>query len=249
MALGAKSLFNYGIQVSTLNNALDFKIAALGPTLTAFLSPGFYSPQGLAAQIAFQLQSLDSVNIYSVTVTRNIGGGTQNRMIVSTNGSYLSLLFSSGPNVNISCSGLMGFNISDYTGFTTYTGSASIGTILIPSYIAYNYNDSTKLFGAVNVAASGLKESTTFALQKFLMMEFRYENALKKLEWENFLTWAIQQRAFEFIPEISDPNTFFDVTLESTETDGQGLGYSMTNMLPDYPYLYQTGSLQFRLIP
>lgn len=251
MALGSKSLFNYGIQVTSLNCNLDFKNQMGGSTLTAVLSLGFYSPQGLANEIATQLQSLDSVNVYTVTVNRNIMGGLQNRITIATNGSFLQLLFGSGPNVNSSCASLAGFNQTDYTGATSYTGSQTTGIILIPDFVGYNYlnNFNTNLvFGAVNVSASGVKESVTFSIQKFIFVEFMYEKKSNLLAWNNLFSWMIQQRQFDFTPEIFSPDTFFTVTLEQTDFEGQGLGYQMLEMLPDFPNDYQTGSLKFRII-
>ncbi len=252
MALGAKSLFNYGIQVTTTNNALDFKAAVSGPVLTATLSLGFYSPTTLAAEVALQLQTADPANIYSVSVNRNYLGGTENRITISTNGSYLSLLFASGPNTFINCSSLIGFNSSDYTGNTTYVGSSSTGVSLIPDYIGYNYLDpqnQSKLFGAVNVSASGVKEAVVFNTQFFINVDFKYEAKARLTLWKSFFTWAIQQRPFDFTPEIVNPNTFYSVTLEKTQYHDQGLGYLMNEMLPDFPNYYETGALEFRVIP
>lgn len=250
MALGAKSLLNFGIQITALNNKIDFQIVALGPTLTATLTQGSYSTAELAAEVALQIQTLDSVNIYSVTIARNIMGGTQNRMIISTSGAYLSLLFFSGPNVNVTSAIVMGFNQADYTGSTTYTGSTSIGTTLIPDYIGYNYSDDNntgKVFGATNVSASGLKESTTFATQLFIGVQFKYEAKARLTFWKAFFLWAIQQKSYEFTPEISSPDTVYTVTLESTDYESQGLGYQMPEMLPDFPNFYETGTLTFRI--
>lgn len=253
MALTAKSLFNYGIQVTTLNRNLDFVAASGGSTLTAVLTLGFYSPTGLASAIAFAMQSQDPNNIYTVTVARNIMGGTQNRITVATNGTFLSLLFGSGPNAATSPASIMGFNASDYTGATSYTGSSSTGTILMPDFVGYNYNDSTnqaKLFGAVNVSTSGLKESVTFNIQYFVDVEFKYEPSSKLSDWSAFFTWAIQQRQFDFTPEISNPDVFYNVTLESTEVDDKGLGYKMREQLDEsLPFFYTTGALKFRIIP
>lgn len=253
MALTAKSLFNYGIQVTTLNRNLDFVAELAGDTLTAVLTLGFYSPGGLAAQIALQMQSTDPDRIYSVTVDRSVMGGTQNRITVSTSGSFLELLFSTGPNAATSPATIMGFLDNDYTGNTTYTGAASTGTILIPDFVGYSYDDSTnmaKLFGAVNVATSGLKEAVTFAVQYFVNVEFKYEPSSRLAEWKTFFIWAIQQRQFDFTPEISSPETVYNSTLESTEMDEQGLGYKMREQLDEnLPNFYTTGPLKFRIIP
>lgn len=252
MALSSKSLFVYGIEITTLNRNIDFKISGGGDELTAVLDLGFYSPQTLAQEIALQLQTIDSANIYTVSLATNVAGGTQNRITISTNGTYLDLLFATGTNALTSAASVMGFNSSDYTGDTTYTGSSTVGTTLSPTYLGYNYLDeksTKKVFGAVNVSASGLKEAVTFNIQEFLYVEFRYEAKDRLGLWENLFNWLIQQKPFDFIPEISDPTTFYSVTLEMTEFDSKGLGYQMREMLPDFPNFYQTGRLQFRIIP
>jgi len=97
------------------------------------------------------------------------------------------------------------------------------------------------------VSASGLKEAIVFSFQQFISTEFKYEPKVKvENEWIPFLRWAIQQRPFEFIPMITDPDIFIDVTLERTSEDGKGLGFRMMEMLPQLPNLYKTGTLVFR---
>lgn len=253
MALNSKSLFNYGIQVTNLNQNIDFVKELGGDTLTAQLNLGFYSPGGLAEQVALQLQSMDPDNVYTVTVDRTILGGTQNRITVSTSGTYLELLFGTGPNTNTSAAGIMGFNSVDYTGSTTYTGAQTTGTVLIPDYIGYNYSDpdqAAKLFGAVNVSAAGIKEAVTFNTQFFIEVEFKYEPESRLADWKAFFIWAIQQRQFDFTPNISDPTLVYNSTLERTEYDDKGLGYKMKEMLSEsLPNFYSTGALVFRIIP
>lgn len=252
MALTALSLLNYGLEVTTLNSNIDFKNASLGPTLTAVLPLGFYSPSSLGAVVATAMQSLDTVNVYSVTINRNILGGTQNRFAITTTGSFLSLLFATGPNFTTSAASLIGFNPTDYTGNTSYIGSANVGTTLIPTFIGYNYLDDRnqrKVFGAVNVSASGLKTAVVFNIQSFIDIQFKYEDKSRLLEWDNFFNWAIQQRDFDFTPEITNPSTVFQVNLEKTAYDGKGLGFQMKEMLPSFPNLYDTGLLNFRIVP
>lgn len=252
MALSAKSLFVYKLQVTTLNQNLDFKNASLGTTLTAVIPLGFYSPTSLALAIALAMQTQDSTNIYSVSVTRNIMGGTQNRVTIATNGSFLSLLFGTGPNAITSICTLIGFNPSDYTGATSYIGSQTTGSSFMPSYLGYNYLDTSnmsKVFGSVNVAASGLKEAVTFNIQQFIEVEFKYEVKTRLPIWVDFFTWAQAQKPFDFTPEITSPDVYFSCTLEKTTYQEQGLGWRMPEMLPDFPNNYQTGSLTFRITP
>lgn len=253
MALSAKSLFNYGIEVNTLNCNIDFKISSGGSVLTAVLDLGFYGPTGLAIEIANQMQSVDPSSIYTVVVDRTVMGGTQNRITISTNNTYLSLLFATGPNAATTAAGLMGFNPVDYTGSLTYTGSQTTGIVLIPAYFGYNYLDNTnqsKVFGAVNVSASGLKEAVTFNIQEFIEVEFKHEAKANLGFWKAFFSWAIQQRQFDFTPEISNPTNAYSVTLEKTQYDNQGLGFQMSEEQGDgFPNLYTTGPLTFRIIP
>lgn len=251
MALTARSLFNYGIQITSLTQNLDFLAEPGGVQLHAVIPLGFYSTTSLALAVEFAMQAVDPDNSYSCTVTRNILGGTQNRLTISTTGTYLEILFATGTNVPTSISPIIGFLPTDYSGNTTYTGSSTTGTILMPTYIAYNYLSDLhqgKVFGAVNVSASGLKESVVFAIQKFIDLEFKYEAKENLVNWVSFFTWAIQQRPFDFIPEITDPNTFYQVTLEKSVYDSKGLGFQMKEMLPNFPNLYQTGALNFRII-
>jgi len=61
------------------------------------------------------------------------------------------------------------------------------------------------------------------------------------------MEWLIQQREFEFTPEISSPNLVYEGTLEKTDSDSKGLGFEFKEMLPDFPFYYRTGMMQFRL--
>jgi hypothetical protein len=251
MALSARSLFVYGIEVTTLNQNIDFKAASGGSEFTAVLDLGFYSPSGLADAVATAMNDADAANNYTCAVARNILGGTQNRLSISTTGTYLSLLFATGTNALISAATLMGFNPVDYTGSTTYSGSQTTGTSLVPEQLAYSYlsdMNQAKVFGAVNVAASGLKEAVTFNFQKFIDVQYKYEPKINLVAWKTFFLWAIQQRPFDFTPEISTPAVVYQVTLDRTEYDSKGLGYRMKEMLPNFPNFYETGPLMFRII-
>lgn len=251
MALTAKSLFLFDYEITTLNQNLDFKAASLGPQLTAIIPLGFYSATSLLTAISDAMTAADPANIYSAAIDRTVLAGLQNRISIGTNGSFLSLLFGSGTHLTTSIASLVGFSSIDRTGSTTYTGSSTTGTALLTTYPGYNYLDDrnqAKLFGAVNIAASGLKEATVFNIQKFIDVEFKYEAKTRLVDWRTFFFWAIQQRPFDFTPEITAPSTVFQLTLERTSYEGKGLGYQMREMLPNFPNFYQTGPLNFRII-
>lgn len=250
MALRNKSLFLYDLEITANNRSIDFRATSGGPILLATLNLGFYSLTGLANAIAAAMKAVDPTRTYTVSVNRSISGGTQNRVIIATSGTYLDLLFLTGPRTASSIASTIGFAVTDRTGSTSYTGTATAGTALVPDYVGYSYlgpDFVRSIFGSVNISARGDKEAIVWQIQKFFQMEFRFEPEAKVIsEWSPFLTWAIQQKPLEFTPDITVPNTFYECTLEMTEADGKGLGYRMTEMLPEFPFNYRTGTMKFR---
>jgi hypothetical protein len=252
MALRNKSLFLYGYEITELNSSLDFKNTSGGSTLLATLNLGFYSLTALMIEIQRAMQVADPDNNYSITANRNVAGGLENRVtIATTTGTYLDLLFGSGPRVSSSIASLIGFQNSDQTGALTYTGTSTSGIRLIPTFVGYNYLSSTKhqqVFGNVNVSASGKKEAIIHAIQKFWQVQFKYEpESFVDSSWVPFLQWAIAQKLLEFTPDITNPNVFFEGTLEKTQADGKGLAYNIREQIPQFPGLFDIGLLTFRV--
>lgn len=251
MALSSPSLFLYGFQVTELNRSLDFKISGVGPEKQATLTIGYYSLTSLSDEIKRAMEAADLTNTYTVSVDRTISGGTQNRVTISTSGAFLSILFGTGSRVASSCSSLIGFLPADYTSTTIYTGSTSAGTPLIPNQLGYNFIPETlmrKQFGSLNISSSGVKEAVVFATQRFWQVQFKYiPKSTATGSWTPLMVWMTLQRLIEFTPEISLPTTFYEGTLESTSADGKGLGYTLTEMLTQFPNLYDTGLMKFRI--
>lgn len=252
MALNSTSLFLYGISIDSSNNKIDFKKVA-GPTvITATITPGSYSLTGLAIAVAAALNAADNLNVYYCNVDRTVSGGLQNRVTIGTStGSYFALMFASGPNYSVSIATVLGFAQLDYTAALFYQGSASSGTLVQTTYPGYNYlspDMSQKIFGSVNVSTSGLKEAIVYAVQRFISVEFKYEPKSKVLLQLNPLfVWMIQQKPFDFTPEVNSPTVVYSVTLESTASDSKGLGFDFKEMLPQFPDTYATGAMKFRV--
>lgn len=251
MALRSQSLFLYGFNVVTNNKYIDFNIVSGGAQLTATLTEGYYSLTDLLNEIQLQLSAADPTNVYTVTADRTVSGGTQNRVTIATSGAFLSLLFATGTHHTASAAVMAGFAATDLTGSTSYTGVSSAGTAVLTTMTGYSHLGNLympKNFGAVNVTASGLKEAVVFSIQQFIQVGFMYEpQDYVNSTWYPFMIWAISQKPYDFTPEITAPTVFFDVTLESTESDGSGLGFNMTEMLPEHPFLYKTGNLKMRV--
>lgn len=248
MALKNPSMFLYGFQITSLNSSIDFQIASGGPVLLATVTQGFYSLATLLTAIEAAMSAADTTNTYTVTATRSTSGGV---VTISTSGSFLSLLFASGPRTASTIAPLIGFPVADQTGSTSYTGTSSAGTVLITQYPAYTYLSvemNQLIFGNANVSANGTKEVVVFQIQQFWEGEFKYEpEASVKTIWLDLMQWMIQGRLFDFTPDYTIPSTFYTGTLEKTSKDGQALGFQFQELLPDFPFYYTTGTLTFRL--
>lgn len=250
MALSAKSLFLFNLDINTTNNSLDFRAASGGPELQATLITGYYDSTSLAAEIVRAMEEVDSLNSYTVTIDRTTNDGTSNRVTISTSGSYLDLLFGTGSRVGSSVRSILGYTLADKTGATSYESESNMGTILIPALVGYSYTPTTarrKVFGSLNISATGQKEAIVFQIQEFFSVQFKYEPSASMLvTWPSLMNWLIQQRPIEFTPEISNPNSFIQCTLETTPAESKGLGYTMREMLPEFPGLWDTGLMTFR---
>lgn len=252
MALRNKSLFLYGFNITDSNSSLDFRMALAGPVIQATLRQGTYNLGGLAKEIVRAMREADPAHQFDVGVNRSVGGGTENRVIISTTHTFLELLFGTGPRSASSINPTIGFQGVDYTGATAYLGFSSAGTRLIPDLVGYDYLSPAfdkKLFGSVNVSASGVKEAIVFAVQMFWQVRFKFITQTDWLSrWDPMMTWLIQQRPLEFTPDIGDPEVFYGGTIESMQADSRGLAFRAVEMLPDYPFLYDTGIMRFRQI-
>lgn len=250
LSVYSSSLFLYNFRVTQNNSSIDFRAVAAETPRQATLMQGYYSLTSLLAEVERALEEADPARNYTASANRTVAGGTQNRVTISTNGAFFELLFSSGPRAASSSATLLGFTTTDKTGATSYTGQTSAGTVLVPNFPGYNYlspDFNQKVFGSVNVSASGDKEAIVYQIQKFWQVQFKYIPALTwENEWAILLQWMIQQRRIEFTPDISAADSFFEGTLERTTADGKGLAYFGREMLPEFPDLYDTGLMTFR---
>lgn len=258
MAINERALFLFGFDIDGFNQFINFKSTSLGPVLTAVLTPGNYTGTEFMAEIKSAMELADAnfaAKLYTVTLNRNISGGTSNLMTISTNGSFLSILFGTGPNATTNPSSIMGFANSDLTGSTTYSGFTNAGTILIPAMPTWNYLDPESYImndGTKNVSAAGIKETLVFTQMKFFQGQWKYitnKNDTQLTQWQAFLKYAVKQLKFEFTSSIlEDPTVFFQCTLETTPGDGNGMGYKLNQMLGDGLYrFYDTGVMKFRI--
>lgn len=258
MAQNDRALFLFGFDITKANQFINFQIVNAGPVLTAVLNVANYTATELMAELQRAMQVADPAHTYVWSIDRSVANGESNRVTVLSNGTYLKILFGTGVSAGNTPAGLLGFVSADLTGALTYSGTSQAGIILRPEFPTYDYlgpdewaiNDGVK-----NISAAGLKETLVFAQVYFAQGRWQYitnfGNRTQKTEWETFLKYATKQLKFEFTPSIyEDPTKFYQVTLEKSPADGNGMGYKLNQMLSQNLYrFYDTGILEFRLIP
>lgn len=253
MALTDKSLFLYGYTITASNQNIPFKISGGGSELTAVVPAGNYTLTTLMSAIVLALETADPAHIYTVTADRTLSSNLQNRVTIATNGVFLSLLFSSGTTASTSIRTVIGFASTDRTGATTYTGTVTTGTVLQTAWWGFNYQPPESYqrnMGNTSLSASGLRETVSWSIQRFITVEFKYESQADMIAYWNPLNiWMIETKPFEFTPNTVAPTVVYSVTLEKSSSDGKGLGFMMKEMLPDFPFRYTTGAMEFRLLP
>lgn len=250
MALSAKSLFLYGFQVTELNSSFDFRAVSLETPRLATLKLGYYSLSSLLVELIRAIQAVDQTRVYSATVDRTVSGGLENRVTISTSGGFFQILGATGPRTASTVLPLLGFTVSDFTGATTYTGSTTSGTAVIPAWVGYSYmgpDDFQEVDGSVSRSASGVKEAIVFSVIRYWQVEFKNELKANLAPWRAFLQWVMLQRPVDFTPEISNSSVFYQGTIEKTESNGKGLAFKMIEQGPQMPNFYRTGLLTFQV--
>jgi len=111
------------IIINETNNKLDFRENS-SATLTATITAGVYTPDELCAEIEAQMEV---VGAQDYTVSFN---SLSRKFTIATGGSYLDLIFDSGPNAAVSISEPIGFDIEDQQSALTYTSGYSLSGVL-----------------------------------------------------------------------------------------------------------------------
>lgn len=244
MALTSRSLFLYGFEVNAYNSNLVFNIGGL--PITTSITYGYYSLDSLMTEVVNQLSAAAPSRIFTYTINRNVNGGLESRVTITCNTGSFTLDFTQPSSIGST----LGYAPSLYTGSLSYTSTSTPGTALVSEKIGYTYlgpEFQRELMGAVNVSATGVKQAVVFQVMQFISVEFKFEPQSKVIsQWTPFWSWAIQQKAFEFTPEILSPDVVYQVTLEKTASSSKGLGFRMVEMLPEFPFYYKTGLITMR---
>lgn len=254
------SSFYYGTRVTNrpYNGSMDIDEGS--GELTIEIPVSDYTLSTLEIAVQNTLNSQGSLT-YSVNIDRD------SRIMTISADAPFDLLTNTGSTVGTSIYSLLGFDTTaDYTGSDTYTGKFSIGSAYYPQFKLQSYvspddfqerNEASK-----NISSSGKKvEVINFGLAKFIELEIKFITNLKMdgqviknnptglEDARAFLQYITQINEFEFMPDYSDTNNFYRVILESTQSNNDGTGYKLRELINNGLFdIYETGLLKLRVI-
>ncbi|MEJ5328460.1 MAG: hypothetical protein WHU54_09485, partial [Candidatus Bathyarchaeia archaeon] len=231
MMLKTYSAFYYGIEVTEFNRFLDFQDA--DGNWTAKLDLGGYTLTQVAKEVRRAMNASGTSKRYLVSVDRV----TRKIKIKSQDLSNFSLRFGTGPNASLSCASLLGFPASNTASLNEHESTDSIGKVYKPQFFLQNYlppeMNKTPIGASVNTSASGrfvevigYNENRVFRFDiRFITNEPQASGSLIKNNQNaiedtlDFLDYVTNGNAIEFMPNESDPYSFYQGILISTSSN------------------------------
>lgn len=247
------SAFYYGIEVGSSNRFIAFDEG--GGEILAELPYGKYTLTNFITAIQTAMNEVGTLN-YVVTCDRST------RQYTLSGDSNFSLLVSTGSDPN-SAFGLMGFSGADKSGSDSYIGSA-VGSSYKPQFRLQSFvdfeNNQQNAEQIVHKTASGKIELIKFRTDKIMECDIMFITDIPQgvggyirtnlngvSDARNFLKYAINKGPIEFIPDVTDLDSFTNCVLESTTDSNDGTGFSLQEEYNrGLPGVYKTGLLKFR---
>lgn len=258
MALGVFSKFYYGYEIDLENNKIDIDEGS--GELTATLTIGTYSPEGLATEIKTQL---DAVGTKEYTVTFN---RTNRKYTIACDAGTFDILIDTGTSAGLSPYDLLGFTGTvDLTGLGTYTSDSASGYEYKPQFWLQDYTAPTEwtelIDPSINISSSNIVEVVSFGNAQFTEFTIQFitdlpmdgkvirNNPNGLSDANDFMQYITRKGKLDFMPDEGDVNTFYTVILDSTPESRNGTGYRLREETGrNLPNIYQTGRLKFRVV-
>lgn len=255
MALLTKSQFYYGIEIEVDNDTIDISEGAGEINVT--IPIGVYSPKELTEKIE---EKLNEAGTKSYTVSFN----RTTRKITISSTSNFSILIASGTHAGSTIYANLGYTGGiDLTGAASYLAATAIGKVYQPQFYLLDYiplehnvksayiSENETTVGNVEVIRYGTRRYTQFSIdlitnQKFLGDSMWTSSSTGVEDALDFMNHIIKKYKIEFMPDKSDPATFYTLILESTESDQNGMGFILNEMLDYGVGYFRTGKLNFR---
>jgi hypothetical protein len=257
MALLTKSKFYFGVSVDPENNVLDIDEGTGSFPVT--LAVKAYAPSEIATALSSALNQAGTLN-YSVTLNR-----TTRLLRITASGAF-SIRRATGPNSASNIYSVLGFpGGTDLTGLSQYEGTAGVGFEFEPQFYLLDYvpleHNIKSVKASINETGSGAVEVIRFGTKRYMECSIDFISDQKFIGdeiWEsnvngvsdalNFMGFAIEKATMEFMPNRLDVANYTKLVLESTESDSQGVGFRLIEMLDYGAGIYRTGRLVFREI-
>lgn len=257
-ALKTYSKFYYGHTVTSDNQYFNIKEGA-GPELTVKVPVGSYTLTKFKVVIMQALNDIGALD-YVVNVDR-----FTRKITITASGNFQILGLTGVKNLQ-SLLPLMGFNKIDYAAATEFEGQSASGYVYEPQFILQSYvapSDNLALFNAVkSKSASGNKVSVQkFGEERLAKMNIKFitdiaqdpdvmkSNPNGVADANAFMSYAITQAPFEFIPDEDKPSTFHRVILDKTPESSDGLAYELKETYDqNLPFYFETGKIELKVI-
>lgn len=250
------SKFYYGIEITSDNKYLDFDEGA--GEINAYINVGFHSLDDLRNEIETALNTF-GINSYTVTCNRDT------RKFTITSDSAMDMLWDTGLNSASSVGTTIGFNVgSDDLAATSFVSDNAIGSVYSPQFKLQDYissDDYRMLRNATkNKSAIGLVEVINFGTEKYFEFSIKFATNIYQpssgpiindsagvQNLRAFMQYIIKGAQIEFMPDKNDEDTYYKLLLDTTSSEGSGMGYKLQEQygrgLVGY---FETGILKFR---
>lgn len=253
MSIFTKPVFYYGFTVTTNDIYINFD-EGLGE-LTALVSAGRYSFEGLTQAVASALNSIGGQE-YTVVTNRDT-----RRYTISAPSNF-DLLFGTGSNSGLSIRDVMGYSQTDKTGSNSYTSENTAGSEFIPQFPLQNFvapEDFTEFASAnVNESGSGLVETYSIGTRSFFEFNMRpitnnrlrnYNNQSAIEQAREFLNYCITKGELEIMRDGDSKNSFETILLERSATSSTGTGLKLNELYGNgLTGFFESGLLRFRKV-
>ncbi|HNC40284.1 MAG TPA: hypothetical protein PK522_00715, partial [Nitrosomonas sp.] len=209
-------------------------------------------------------EKLSAVLTSSLTQTYTVVYNRTTRKITISAPSNFSILIGSGSHTTTTLYENLGYTGGiDLSGFNSYVADSTAGYEYNPQFYLLDYiplehnvksvqasiNETGS--GAIEVIRYGTKRYTEFSIElitnnKFVGDSIWVSSKTGVEDTLNFLNYATQKSRIEFMPDGYDPATYYTLILESTESDQNGTGFKLMEMLEYGAGYYKTGKLVWR---
>lgn len=243
-----RSQFYFGHLMTSLNQNFDFKEGS--DEFTAILPLGDMTLNEFVDELETQM-NLVGGQVYTITLNR-----TTRVITIAAPGTFEIRI--DGPFAGTSGWLLAGFN-ANRTGSNSYVGNIGSGSKYETQYKFFKYlsPDDMRVLesSAVTQSARGDVQVISFGdgrrmeceIKPITNLDLENEgfnfNATGLADARTFLDYITRKSKVEFMPDVADPETYYEILLDSTDYDKNGTGFALKNIAPD---MYTSGLLKWR---